>query len=49
MNYGISILGRYELKWNFLKFRIKRYFEKQVRINIDKYVMNPANERGILT
>jgi len=40
MNYGISTLGRLELKWNFLKFKFKRYFEKQSKINLDEYVQD---------
>ena len=40
MNYGTNTLGRLELKWNFLKFKFKRYFEKQSKIDLDEYVQD---------
>ena len=40
MNYGLGTLQRLDLKWNFFKFRLKRFFEKQSKIDLDKYVQD---------
>ncbi len=40
MNYGIGALKRLDLKWNFFKFRFKRFFERQIKIDLNKYVQD---------
>lgn len=40
MNYGLGTLDRLELKWNFIRFRIKRFFERQLKIDLGNYVQD---------